>query len=116
VVRFERGRLNQRQVNEIFDPFVSLVTECFSDDSGWGCSPGKSGSPSFSFSPANRKQHTDIWRGCLASLGRPLASVLQIENNHHAAHGLFVFHLPFASKPATVSEKQKPLSGWLFSA
>jgi hypothetical protein len=32
------------------------------------------------------------------------------------AHGFFVFLLPYASKLATVSEKQKPLSGWLFSA
>ena len=37
--------------------------------------------------------------------------VVQIENNHYAARGFFVFHLPFASKLATVSEKQKPPVG-----
>ena len=61
----------------------------------------------------------NLMRGVILRLRRiidPLVPVLQIENNHHAAHGLFVFHLPFASELATVSEKQKPLSGWLFSA
>lgn len=34
---------------------------------------------------------SESWRGCLALLGRPSDPVLQIENNHPAAHGLFAF-------------------------
>jgi hypothetical protein len=37
-------------------PFTSSPTLTLNSSSWWGCSPDKSGSPSLSFSPANRKQ------------------------------------------------------------
>jgi hypothetical protein len=38
---------------------------------------------------------------------RPLTSVLQIKNNHHAVHGFLFLRIPFESKLSTGSIKTK---------
>jgi hypothetical protein len=50
------------------------------------------------------------------TFGDPLASELQIENEHHAAHGYFLFfRFPFESKLSTVTGKTKtPFGVFIF--
>ena len=46
---------------------------------------------------------------------RPLVSVLQIENNHHAAHGFFVFMYPYWKQAFNGLHKNKnPFRGGCF--